>query len=68
MKIGSKVTIYDRHRFAIPLTAVVCRFSPFNDGVLVLLLESNNPNYPIHSTAWVHEAQLQHATMDADNG
>lgn len=57
--VGDEVLVYDRYMFAIPLPSVITRFSHSNDGVEVTLLKSNNHNYPIGSTFWVHEAQLR---------
>jgi hypothetical protein len=59
-KLHDAVLVYDRHRFAIPLKAEIVEFSSSNDGVRLLLHETNNPNYPKGcSTVWVHEAQLR---------
>lgn len=59
-KIGEKVIVYDRFRFAIPLRAVVLKLSESNDGVQLQLTESNNHNYPIGSTdVWVSRRQLR---------
>jgi hypothetical protein len=58
---GDSVLVYDRYRFAIPLAATIWRFSETNDGVQVVIHESNNVRYPIDSEVWVHQAQLRHA-------
>lgn len=55
---GKTVIVYDRFRFAIPLKGYVALKSEVNDGVMVVLLESNNKNYPIGKEVWVHESQL----------
>jgi hypothetical protein len=56
---GDFVTVYDRYRFAIPLQAVVKMRSSSNDGIEVVLENSNNPNYPTGSAIWVHAHQLE---------
>ena len=59
-KVGDKVVVYDRFRFAIPLRAVVINLSESNDGVQLQMTESNNHNYPIGCTdVWVSRRQLR---------
>jgi hypothetical protein len=58
--IGDTVIVYDRYRFAIPLTAIIEEKSTTNDGVRLKLLESNTTNYPIGcSNVWVSEKQIR---------
>lgn len=57
-RIGEHVTVYDRFRFAIPLTGIVASLSGSNDGVEVALFQSNSKEYPIGCAVWVHECQL----------
>ena len=69
IKVGSQVLVYDRFRFAIPLKAIVRNFTNFNDGVRVILKESNNPYYPIgRNDVWVHLAQLRLVSNQNDPG
>ena len=58
-KIGTKVIVYDRFRFAIPLRGEIMNSSNTNDGVEVRLLESNNATYPIGTDIWVDKRQLR---------
>lgn len=60
-EIGEEVLVYDRYRFAIPLRAKVKNFSNSNDGIEVILLQSNNTSYPIGAPVWVHQTQLKKA-------
>ena len=58
--VGEAVIVYDRYRFAIPLKAVIARLSELNDGVQIVLNESNNVNYPVGcKSVWVHAQQLK---------
>jgi len=57
MKPGDKVSVYDRFRFAIPLKGTVAELSEHNDVVMVVLDETNNHNYPIGCSVWVHQQQ-----------
>lgn len=57
MKPGDKVMVYDRYRFATPLKATVAELSTYNDGVMVVLDQSNNPSYPVGCSIWVHRQQ-----------
>lgn len=59
LKIGDIVNVYDRYRFAIPLRAEIIKFSSTNDGVEVVLLESNSHKYPIGDSVWAHGQQLK---------
>lgn len=62
IKIGSKVMVYDRYRFAFPLPGVVERFGEKvgdKQGVEVILLGSNTVSHPVGSTVWVHKEQLR---------
>lgn len=60
--VGDAVMVYDRYRFAIPLKATIQQFSDTNDGVRVMLLESNSAQYPIGAdNVWVHQSQIRHA-------
>jgi hypothetical protein len=70
-KTADVVTVYDRYRFDLPLKAEVVGLSTKNDGVSILLQESNNLKYPVGSTVWVHAAQLRKdetATATPENG
>ncbi len=58
IKKGTEVLVYDKFRFAIPLRAIVEEFNAEHDSVRVKLLESNNTNYPVGCTIWVHGRQL----------
>lgn len=59
-KVGEAVLVYDRFRFAIPLKAVILKLSDSNDGVQVILNQSNNVNYPVGcESVWVHAQQLK---------
>ncbi len=60
-KIGRRVIVFDRYRFAIPLVGVVTDKSKKNDGVEVKLLQSNNSAYPINCKIWVSKRQLRKA-------
>ena len=55
----SKVWVYDRYRFAVPLRGTIVQFSESNDGVEVALQTSNNTYYPIGCSVWVHITQLR---------
>lgn len=57
MKPGDKVTVFDRYRFAIPLKATVAELSTYNDGVMVVLDQSNNTAYPVGCSIWIHRQQ-----------
>lgn len=57
--VGQAVIVYDRYRFAIPLTAEVVSLSTYNDGVEVKLRQSNNAKYPIGCNVWVSRRQLR---------
>lgn len=60
--VGDAVMVYDRYRFAIPLKATIRQFSDTNDGVKVMLFESNSAQYPIGAdNVWVHQSQIRHA-------
>jgi hypothetical protein len=57
---GQQVIVYDRFRFAIPVTGIVVNTSTANDGVQIQLTSSNNPNYPVGcDTVWVSIKQLR---------
>jgi hypothetical protein len=61
-KKGERVMVYDRYRFAKPLTAIIVRVSDVNDGVHVQLTQSNNSRYPIGcDDVWVSRRQLRRA-------
>jgi hypothetical protein len=62
MKPGDKGTVYDRYNFAIPLACVVSDVSDANDGIEVVLLESNNVKFPVGSLHWVHARQFVRGT------
>ena len=69
IQVRDRVLVYDRHRFGIPLKAVVNDFSICNDGVRVRLLESNNAGYPIGcENVWVHVVQLRLVEKQPDPG
>lgn len=60
MKIGDKVKVYDRYRFAIPQTGIIQKFSDANDGVMLNLIRPiNSPKYDESSEIWVHKWQLR---------
>jgi len=57
-----KVKIYDRYRFAIPVQGHIVNKDSRTDsgeGVEVRLITTNNPQYPVGSTIWVHRAQCR---------
>lgn len=56
---GVKVKVYDRFRFAIPVYGTVTGLAYDNDGVMVQLETTNNPNYPVGESIWVHAQQLK---------
>jgi hypothetical protein len=58
-KVGERVIVYDRYRFAIPLRAEIQELAEINDGVRVRLLESNNKAYLIGCDVWVSGRQLR---------
>jgi hypothetical protein len=64
VKLGILVKVYDRYRFAKPLYARVIWTSECNDGVKILLLQSNNKAYPVDCETWVHAQQLKQCSMD----
>lgn len=60
MKVGDKVKVYDRYRFAIPQTGIIKKFSESNDGVEVTLIgHINNPHYVETPDIWIHKWQLR---------
>ena len=59
VEIGMEVKVFDRYLFAMPLKAVVSKKSQANDGVCVILKESNNTKFPIGCDFWAHAQQLK---------
>jgi len=64
-RVGDKVVIYDRFRFAIPLLGHIVDFSEKTDSVEVKLLASNNTAYPVGSKVWVFKNQVKEAPTDS---
>jgi hypothetical protein len=56
-KLEDEVIVYDRHRFEVPLRAVVVDLAKQNDGVQVRLLESNSVDHQIGCVVWVPRRQ-----------
>jgi len=57
--VGTPVVVHDRYRFAIPVEGNVHSLATTNDGVEVCLSTSSNPGYPVGTTVWVSEKQIE---------
>jgi hypothetical protein len=61
MKIGDRVWVFDRYRFAVPKSGTIVKFADNNDGVEVVLddIGSFPPMSREHAqSCWVHSQQL----------
>jgi hypothetical protein len=57
--VGQEVTVHDRYRFAIPLAGTVVRVEGIsNEGVRVVLRQSNSAKYPVGVEILVSQHQL----------
>lgn len=58
LKVGDRVQVFDRYRYALPLEGVITKLSNSNDGVEVKLTTSHPPEKHVGKLEWFHAQQL----------